>query len=399
MRRARPASYRMPACLRRCVGAAVRSQGVLWLVALLACLGCTHFGPSSLTIDKPRSLARIVEPPQIEAAPQLQRTNEWLRQIAIESDGPPLVTLLAPTDEFGVAVGNSLPRQGLAFDWSLTAEHRAGLRHPRLSDEPLLSAGSRLEEHATTDDDTPTSVWDEVVSDHGYFYSSRSLSILGLTFGSGAVMAHTAIDRNLHDFVQDNVRNANSDEWTEALGLNKEIGNGFYTLPLFGVAAIAGRYYDDVGPVRDVGEWGERSLRTFVVGAPPLVAGQLLTGGSRPYELSQTAHNSHWHPFQDNNGVSGHAFMGAIPFLSVAKMAENPWVKGGFYVASTLPGLSRINDGAHYSSQVLLGWTLAYLASEAVDETFDDGREKRSDWRLLPLPVSSGHGLAIERRW
>jgi len=394
----------MPACLRRCIGAAVRTQrilpqGMLWIVALLACSGCTHFGQSSLSIDQPRSPARIVAPLQTEAAPQLKRSNEWLRQIAIESDGPPLVTLLPPTDEFGVAVGHSVPRQEPAFDWSLAAEQREGGRHSKPSEEPLLLAGSRLEEQTKADDDTRTSVWDEVVSDHCYFYSSRSLSILGLTFGSGAVMAHTAIDRNLHDFVQDNVRNANSDEWTETLGLNKEIGNGFYTLPLFGVAAIAGRYYDDVNPVRNVGEWGERSLRTFVVGAPPLVAGQLLTGGSRPYELSKTAHNSHWHPFQDNNGVSGHAFMGAIPFLSVAKMAENPWVKGSFYVASTLPGLSRINDGAHYSSQVLLGWTLAYLASEAVDETFDDVHEKRSAWHLLPLPVSSGHGLAIERRW
>lgn len=373
---------------------------MLLVVALLACLGCAHFDQSSLlTTNQPHSRAVTVETPRKESAWPLHPSAAWLHLIATESEGPPLVTLLPPVDEFGVAVGDEWPPRVGTFDWSLTADQRRSFPDPTPSQQALATARHPYEEHTTTDNDVQMSVWDKVASDHCYFYSSHNLSMLGLTFAGGAVMAHTAIDRNLHDFVQENVRNANSDEWTEALGLNKEVGNGFYTLPLFGVAAVAGQYYDDVESVRTIGEWGERSLRTFVVGAPPLVAGQLLTGGSRPYELSKTEHNSHWHPFQDNNGVSGHAFMGAIPFLSVAKMAENPWIKGGFYVISTLPGLSRINDGAHYSSQVLIGWTLAYLASEAVDETFDDTREEHSDWRLVPLPVSSGHGLAIERRW
>ena len=88
--------------------------------------------------------------------------------------------------------------------------------------------------------------------------------------------------------------------------------------------------------------------------------------------------------------------MGAVPFLSVAKMSDNPWVKGSFYTASTLPALSRINDDAHFASQAFLGWGLAVLAAEAVDQT-NDGID--AGWQIVPLNPSHGEGLAIEKRW
>lgn len=88
--------------------------------------------------------------------------------------------------------------------------------------------------------------------------------------------------------------------------------------------------------------------------------------------------------------------MGAIPFLSIAKMSDNPWVKGSFYITSALPALSRINDDAHFASQAFLGWWLAVLASEAVDQT-NDG--VNTGWRIVPLTPEHGDGLAIEKRW
>ncbi len=97
-------------------------------------------------------------------------------------------------------------------------------------------------------------------------------------------------------------------------------------------------------------------LRSILVGGPPLLVLQWATGGARPTETDES---SEWRPFHDNNGVSGHSFMGAIPFLSAAKMADNIWIKGSFYAASTLPGISRVNDDAHYFSQAFLGKSFA----------------------------------------
>ena len=93
---------------------------------------------------------------------------------------------------------------------------------------------------------------------------------------------------------------------------------------------------------------------------------QRLTGGSRPGEKDR---DSRWLPFQDNNGVSGHSFMAALPFINAAKMTENRWLKAGFYSGSLLGPLSRINDDDHYPSQAALGWLMAYVAASAIDRT------------------------------
>ena len=82
-----------------------------------------------------------------------------------------------------------------------------------------------------------------------------------------------------------------------------------------------------------VGLWGERSMSAFVVGAPPVMLLQRLTGSSRPGE---TSHDSSWSFWSDNNGVSGHAFMSALPFVTAAKATESPLWKTVFYAGSTL---------------------------------------------------------------
>jgi hypothetical protein len=106
---------------------------------------------------------------------------------------------------------------------------------------------------------------------------------------------------------------------------------------------------------------------------------------------------SGWKFFQDDNGVSGHAFVGAIPFLAAAEMCENPWAKGGLYVCSTFVGFSRMTSDAHYPSQAFLGWYLAWASSMAVSrtETHFAGMEVR----VVPLPMADLGGMAVESRW
>ena len=70
----------------------------------------------------------------------------------------------------------------------------------------------------------------------------------------------------------------------------------------------------------NLGEWGDRSLRGVLLGTPPLLITQRLLGGSRPGENREA---SEWQPFEDNNAVSGHAFMGAIPFLTAMQMTDD----------------------------------------------------------------------------
>jgi hypothetical protein len=236
------------------------------------------------------------------------------------------------------------------------------------------------------------SIWKRLAEDQRSFYSPDSILSLGVVIGAGAAVANTSADAQIQTHFESSVHGASSDEWFEYLHANKELGNGLYTLPIFGVAWLAGETFDDRPAIENLGLWGERSTRAVIVGAPPLILTQLITGGSRPYE---TVEGSEWNPLQDNNGVSGHAFMSSIPFITAAKMADKPWQKAMWYFGSLIGPLSRVNDNAHYPSQVGMGWAIAFLSATAVKQT-DTGQR---GWTILPASSSSGTGFLMQYRW
>jgi hypothetical protein len=230
-----------------------------------------------------------------------------------------------------------------------------------------------------------------ICSDYMEFYSCERLAWLAAGLGAGALMANTGFDEHfMRDAFLDNVVLAPSDELYEMLHEPKFLGDGWYTIPVFAIAAFSEPLIAELPCGEVAPHWGQRCLRAIVVGGPPVLALQWLTGGSRPGE---TAANSHWKPLRDNNGVSGHAFLGAIPFVSAAKMTDNLWLKAGFYTVSVLPALSRVNDDKHYFSQVFLGWWLAYLAASAVDRT----EIGLAGLRLYPVVTDNEVGLLFER--
>jgi hypothetical protein len=230
----------------------------------------------------------------------------------------------------------------------------------------------------------------QIAEDYRNFYDCEGLVSTAAAFGAGAIMANTGFDDTMQNAWQRGV---------EPTGLGtffsgcKDIGEGRYVLPIFGVAAATGAVFEG-NPLGDVvGEWGARSLRMFVVGGPPVYVLQLATGAGRPSE----GRGSAWQFWQDNNGVSGHTFVGAIPFLAAADMVESPLLKGTLYVCSTFVGFSRMTDNAHYPSQIFLGWYLAWASSRAVSmtETHFAGMEIR----VVPLPMADLGGVAVEGRW
>lgn len=235
-------------------------------------------------------------------------------------------------------------------------------------------------------------LFERLANDQLQFYSPESSLNLIFVFGIGATFANTQLDGQIQRHFRSSVLGASTDEWFEKLHASKELGNGHYTLPIFGAAWLASEWIDGPPAFEAVGTWGERSMRGFLVGAGPVLAGQHLTGGSRPSEFEKS---SYWHPLQDDNGVSGHAFMSSLPFITAAKMTKNPLAKFAFYTGSTLGPLSRMNDNAHYPSQIGMGWCLAYLSATAVANSNSKGQ----GWSLKPIATGSGSGLAAEYIW
>lgn len=232
----------------------------------------------------------------------------------------------------------------------------------------------------------------KVLEDYRNFYDCESLARTTAAFGAGALMANTGFDETLQNTWQRNVRP--TDVGTFFSGC-KDIGEGRYSIPIFGAAAVAGMFMEG-RPLGDaVGGWGSRSLRIFAVGAPPLYVLQMATGASRPGESTA---DSKWVFFNDNNGVSGHAFMGAVPFLAAATMVEGPVAKGSLYVCSTFVAFSRVTDDAHYPSQSFLGWYLAFASAMAVEDT--EFHFARMQINVLPIPLyGGGSGMGLETRW
>lgn len=185
-----------------------------------------------------------------------------------------------------------------------------------------------------------------------YLEADNIINFVGVGVVAG-VLANTELDREFQEYYRDDIKS----RWTN--GASKVLrvpGELFLAIPV-----LLGMHLglDENTPA---GEWADKSLRAILVGGPAGLFVQRLTGAGRPNEGG-----AQWRPFVDNNGLSGHAFVGAIPFITAARMQDDPYMKTLLYTLSALPAASRINDDRHYLSQALLGWYLAYLSAEAVD--------------------------------
>ena len=222
-----------------------------------------------------------------------------------------------------------------------------------------------------------------VLQDYKNFYSGKNLGMMGLGLGAAGIAANTSADREVEEWYQESVRSEFTDDLTEGV---KYMGSALVAVPLFAGAAIVGRLMREKAEAGSgIQQWGENSLRSLLVGGPPVLLLQYALGGSRPEEGS-----SHWKPFQDHHGVSGHSFIGAVPFIVAAKMTRSLYWKVPLYLASALVGFSRINDDKHYLSQVALGWWIAYLSADCVMQTESEKR------RVLVAPCSGPRSFGIQ---
>ena len=253
-----------------------------------------------------------------------------------------------------------------------------------LAHSELLPATPEITDESYYDDFMIYKMLRTIGNDYVNFYSLHSLAKMGGGLAVGGILANTSFDADIHEWYQDSVRTGGTDDIAGAV---KEFGNGRYTLSAYAVTWVLGRFGDYSRPCEVAGEWGSRAIRTTFVGAPVLLAGQRVLGGGRPIDGDEST----WRPFNDENGVSGHSFMGAVPFITAAKMTKNPFVKYPFYIASTLCGASRVNNEDHYFSQSLLGWWVAYLAASAVDETQDGSRF----FNASPVLINGTTGVAF----
>lgn len=200
----------------------------------------------------------------------------------------------------------------------------------------------------------------DVRRDFIQYFDNRNLIMLGDLFLVSGVLANTGLDRAFAQHWQTDLRSKGTNSFFEG---PKAIGGlSYYYAPIYLLSMGIGhlREHSEFGNV--LYHWGYRSARTFILGGLQQVILTNALGGGRP----DRHEDSKWQPFRYTTAVSGHAFYGAVPFLTAAMMTDPPLTKAVLYTLSVLPGLSRINSNRHYLSQVLLGWGIAFLSARSV---------------------------------
>lgn len=224
----------------------------------------------------------------------------------------------------------------------------------------------------------------DILNDQRNYFSNQRLLRHGLAFGIGGIFAHSSFDEDIQRHYQDRIRNQDTDDVSKTA---KQFGEGKYLIPIS--LALAGLSAIDADSV--LGEFGNKTARSYLAGAIPMLAMQRITGAGRPEEHR---HGSKWRPLYDSNGVSGHAFIGAVPFLVAARMSNHTFIKYACYAASSATAFSRLNDNDHFASQIALGWYMAYESTGAVFET-----EKQKNIALSPMVGRDLYGLVVIATW
>ncbi len=207
-------------------------------------------------------------------------------------------------------------------------------------------------------------------------YSKDSLTLLSISLISAGIMANSNIDQSIFDYYELEIRNNQPDAFSKEA---KKFGNKKPLLSALAAVSAVGCIFTSKDKPHFFYTYGTNTLRSILVGLAPLIAGQNLIGAHRPRDKK----GSGWALLENDHGVSGHAFMGAIPFITAANLIHYPPLKIALYVASTFTGFSRMNDHMHYPSQVLLGWVLAFASCQAISKS-------NASITLMPNSVSIG---------
>jgi hypothetical protein len=228
------------------------------------------------------------------------------------------------------------------------------------------------------------------------YASGQSLLCMGVAIGIAAPIANTNADQSIRNWFQDHVRNSGTDRLANGVmsfGDYSKAGSamlGVWVVSRLSECCLTGTTFGDADAC--VGDWSERSLRAWIVGAPAIGALQYGLGGTRP-EPNGTiiTTTSRWFPYHAAHvTASGHSFIGAVPFLTAASMTDCLPLQATFFLGSLLTPFARVDVDAHYFSQALLGWSIASIAVQSVNRT-DDQRI-----HVAPLAIPNNKGQATD---
>jgi membrane-associated phospholipid phosphatase len=128
-----------------------------------------------------------------------------------------------------------------------------------------------------------------------------------------------------------------------------------------------------------------------------------VTGRARP---DTEYGKNHFRPFGGSSGYrsfpSGHTVLSVTTMYALSKQFENPWIKAACYTVGAIPPVTRLWEGAHWLTDVVLSGIISVAVVEGVDRYLDEKRDygkkdgmpvqppKRVSWNLRAGPTTVG---------
>jgi membrane-associated phospholipid phosphatase len=201
--------------------------------------------------------------------------------------------------------------------------------------------------------------------------------------GAAAVGAY-ALLITLDDPLQNFVRSNRSETGNGIASLARHMGQPevFVTA---GLGVLATGLISGNDRIRDA---GMRVTSSLALAGTMVVVGKLVAGRMRPSHLGTDADD--FRPFSGNaSAPSGHTTLAFALAASLSDEIHNRWVTVGLYTAATATAWSRVNDDAHWSSDVLAGAALGIVSAK-----FVSGRLRLFGLRS-PLVGTTSQGVSL----
>lgn len=199
-----------------------------------------------------------------------------------------------------------------------------------------------------------------LLEDTKYIFSAPSrwdgkdwLVASSLVLGTGAIMLN---DENIQDFIQQNSCNTLAD-------ISRPFGDGLVTLGIVGGMYISGKVFDN----KKLEKTATLSLESFIISAGITNCIKIITGRARS-DKGEGA--SSWHGLGLESKYwsfpSGHSAVAFAMASVIESRYESPVIDFIAYGMAALVAWSRLNDNAHWTSDVVVGAIIGISVGKAI---------------------------------
>jgi membrane-associated phospholipid phosphatase len=174
----------------------------------------------------------------------------------------------------------------------------------------------------------------------------------------GVYGAFTTLDDEIQSLVQDN----RSESGDQVASVFKRMGGP----EVFATVGLGVLMTGVIAGDNDIRQAGARISTSLALAGGMVTVAKFVVGRSRPSGLAHDADD--FAPFSGNSSApSGHTAMAFALAASLSDEIHNPWAGVALYTAAAGTAWSRVNDNAHWASDVIAGAAVGIVSAKFIN--------------------------------